>query len=69
MTDKFSSVMQSSLHERGIHLPGLPVCESLESQKSRFLKAGFSQAGAWTMQELYAQHFNPTDISRYTFFC
>lgn len=64
MTDKFSSVMQSSLHERGIHLPGLAVCESLETQKERFLRNGFVQTGAWTMQELYSKHFNQADIMR-----
>lgn len=64
MTDKFSSVMQSSLHERGIHLPGLAVCESLETQKERFLRNGFMRAEAWTMQELYSKHFNHEDIAR-----
>lgn len=64
MTDKFSSVMQSSLHERGIHLAGLPMCESLDTQKNRFLKAGFPQVNAWTMQELYTRHFNNADIAR-----
>jgi len=64
MNDKFSSIMQSNLHERGIHLAGLSVCESLETQKERFLRTGFARVGAFTMQELYAQHFNPTDISR-----
>ncbi|KAI6173241.1 ER membrane protein complex subunit 4 [Aphelenchoides besseyi] len=64
MSDKFSSVMQSSLQERGILLPGLPSCLSLETQKQRFLNAGFSQIGAWTMQELYAQHFDSNEIQR-----
>lgn len=65
MTDKFSSVMQSALSERGIHLPGAAVCESLETQKNRFLKAGFLRVEAWTMQDLYANHFNKADIARY----
>ncbi|KAI6222999.1 putative cytosolic purine 5-nucleotidase [Aphelenchoides fujianensis] len=71
MSDKFSSVMQSSLQERGILLPGLPACQSLETQKSRFETAGFSRVGAWTMQELYAQHFKPgrDPTVRPFFFC
>jgi hypothetical protein len=65
MTDKFSSIMQSSLSERGIHLPGMAVCESLETQQNRFLQAGFARVNAWTMQDLYANHFNKADIARH----
>lgn len=64
MTDKFSAIMQDNLHERGIHLPGFGVCESLETQKNRFLQAGFARVEAWTMQDLYARHFNSEDITR-----
>lgn len=64
MTDKFSLVMQNNLQERGIHLAGLSLCESLETQQERFLKQGFSQAKAWTMQELYSQHFNKNEVAR-----
>ncbi|KAI6191969.1 ER membrane protein complex subunit 4 [Aphelenchoides bicaudatus] len=64
MIDKFSSVMQNSLSERGIHLPGMSVCESLETQKNRFLQAGFSRVASWTMQDLYENHFNKADVAR-----
>ena len=65
MDDKFSEVMQSNLHERGVHLHGLAACRSLETQKERFNDAGFARVGTWTMQEIYAQHFNPLDIQRF----
>ncbi|CAD5229468.1 unnamed protein product [Bursaphelenchus okinawaensis] len=64
MTDKFSDVMQANLQERGIHLAGLPSCNSLDSQKSRFLNNGYPVVNAWTMQDLYAQHFNKDEIAR-----
>jgi hypothetical protein len=37
----------------------------LDTQKQRFVQAGFNQVGAWTMQELYAQHFDRGDIARF----
>ncbi|CAD5234339.1 unnamed protein product [Bursaphelenchus xylophilus] len=64
MNDKFSSIMQSNLQERGIHLVGLPACENLLSQKARFLNNGYPVANAWTIQELYSQHFNKDEVSR-----
>lgn len=37
MKDNFGSVMLENLSQRGIVLPGIPVCETLDSQKRRFL--------------------------------
>uniref|UniRef100_A0A6V7UXC5 [phosphatase 2A protein]-leucine-carboxy methyltransferase n=1 Tax=Meloidogyne enterolobii TaxID=390850 RepID=A0A6V7UXC5_MELEN len=36
MNDNFSKVMLDNLNNRGIHLPGLAVCETLSTQKQRF---------------------------------
>uniref|UniRef100_A0A1I8BNB3 Leucine carboxyl methyltransferase 1 n=1 Tax=Meloidogyne hapla TaxID=6305 RepID=A0A1I8BNB3_MELHA len=38
MNDNFSKVMLDNLNNRGIHLPGLAVCESLLTQKQRIEK-------------------------------
>lgn len=35
MNDNFSKVMLNNLNHRGIALPGLGACESLETQKRR----------------------------------
>lgn len=37
ITDTFGKVMISNLHQRGILLPGLGPCESLEAQKKRLV--------------------------------
>jgi hypothetical protein len=35
MNDAFGKVMEKNLIARGISLPGLSVCEDLDSQKAR----------------------------------
>lgn len=37
MNDTFGKIMLDNLHTRGIALPGLSACESLESQRDRLL--------------------------------
>ena len=60
--------MVENLNKRGILLPGLPACESLERQKQRFLNVGFSRASAWTMEEVYAKHLSRSEIERLSFY-
>ncbi|KAL3104210.1 hypothetical protein niasHS_002237 [Heterodera schachtii] len=64
MTDTFSKVMSTNLSSRGIHLPGLSTCKSLQTQKQRFLNVGFSHVQAWTISEIYSQHFQRQEVSR-----
>lgn len=64
MTDKFSAIMQTNLQERGIHLPGLPACASLDTQRNRFAANGYSRVSACTMQDLYTKHFDAAEISK-----
>jgi len=54
MTDKFAEVMLKNLTLRGCLLPGVNHCKDLESQKKRFLEAGWTSAKGWTMNEVYS---------------
>ncbi|KAL3077050.1 hypothetical protein niasHT_035893 [Heterodera trifolii] len=65
MTDTFSKVMSTNLSSRGIHLPGLPTCKSLQTQKQRFLNVGFPHVQAcWTISEIYSQHLQRQEVSK-----
>jgi len=64
MADAFSQVMTKNLEQRGILLPGVAHCDSLESQKKEFLEAGWTSVDAWTMEEIYQKFLNPLEISR-----
>ncbi|KAF7638857.1 Leucine carboxyl methyltransferase 1 [Meloidogyne graminicola] len=65
MNDNFSKIMLDNLNNRGIHLPGLVVCESLSTQKQRFFcfkffkilffrfsTVGFQTVNAWTINRI-----------------
>ena len=45
--------MEKNLEKRGLQLPGLTVAESAESQKARFIDAGWSNAVVKDMNEIY----------------
>jgi len=64
MKDHFGEVMIKNLCNRGIMLPGLATCESLQTQKTRFLNSGFTHACAWTIDELYKGYLNPFEVTR-----
>ncbi|CAL8107658.1 unnamed protein product [Calicophoron daubneyi] len=53
MHDRFGSVMVSNFHARGCDLPGIPACGSIQEQEKRFLDAGWKNAKAWTVTEVY----------------
>ncbi|VDK32340.1 unnamed protein product [Taenia asiatica] len=53
MQDKFGEIMQSHFRDRSCELPGLAACGSLEEQKSRFLTNGWTEARAWTINEVF----------------
>uniref|UniRef100_A0AC34FQX9 Leucine carboxyl methyltransferase 1 n=1 Tax=Panagrolaimus sp. ES5 TaxID=591445 RepID=A0AC34FQX9_9BILA len=62
--DKFGEVMLSNLKSRGIMLPGLSVCDDIETQKRRFAENGFEKVNAWTVLEIYRNHFSPEEVKR-----
>jgi [phosphatase 2A protein]-leucine-carboxy methyltransferase len=64
MCDNFGKIMLDNLHTRGIVLPGLPACESLQSQQQRFIRNGFQTAHAWTMNDIYCKHLNRNEVAR-----
>uniref|UniRef100_A0AC34RC35 Leucine carboxyl methyltransferase 1 n=2 Tax=Panagrolaimus sp. JU765 TaxID=591449 RepID=A0AC34RC35_9BILA len=64
VVDKFGQVMVENLKERGIMLPGLPVCENLDSQKDRFFENGFTDVEAWTVLDIYRNYLNKDEVKR-----
>lgn len=51
--DQFGHVMQDNLHFRGICMAGITPCKDVESQKRRFLDAGWAGAKGWDMNAVY----------------
>lgn len=54
MLDRFGQVMIENLQRRQCNLAGVEVCQSLESQKERFLKTGWENADALDMMTVYS---------------
>uniref|UniRef100_A0A1I8ATA8 Leucine carboxyl methyltransferase 1 n=1 Tax=Steinernema glaseri TaxID=37863 RepID=A0A1I8ATA8_9BILA len=55
MNDVFGKVMLDNLQKRGIGLLGLSACEDLDTQRTRFLSNGWTDASAWTMNDVYSK--------------
>ncbi|MEQ2222822.1 Leucine carboxyl methyltransferase 1 [Ilyodon furcidens] len=53
MSDRFGQVMIENLQRRQCTLAGVEVCQSLDSQKERFLKTGWEHANALDMMTVY----------------
>ncbi|CAH0391860.1 unnamed protein product [Bemisia tabaci] len=53
MSDKFGEVMISNLRAQGCHLAGIDACTSLESQKQRYLSAGWDGVDGADMCSIY----------------
>uniref|UniRef100_A0A915ED73 Leucine carboxyl methyltransferase 1 n=1 Tax=Ditylenchus dipsaci TaxID=166011 RepID=A0A915ED73_9BILA len=64
MNDNFGRIMLDNLHQRGIMLPGLPTCETLQTQMRRFLTSGWSMAKAWTINQVYNQLLKKQEVER-----
>lgn len=62
--DNFGRIMIQNLKERGILMPGLPVCHDLESQKRRFYDCNFKVANAWTVHQIYKNHLDKAEVQR-----
>nr|CAD7589800.1 unnamed protein product [Timema genevievae] len=54
MDDRFGNMMTSNLRARGCLLAGVNACKSLDSQKQRFMQAGWDGAQAWDMVDVYS---------------
>ncbi|XP_036811906.1 leucine carboxyl methyltransferase 1 isoform X4 [Oncorhynchus mykiss] len=54
MLDRFGQVMIENLQRRQCNLAGVEVCQSLETQKERFLKTGWENADALDMMTVYS---------------
>nr|CAD7444588.1 unnamed protein product [Timema bartmani] len=54
MDDRFGNMMTSNLRARGCLLAGVNACKSLDSQKQRFVQAGWDGAQAWDMVDVYS---------------
>ncbi|KAK5622967.1 Leucine carboxyl methyltransferase 1 [Crenichthys baileyi] len=53
MSDRFGQVMIENLQRRQCTLGGVELCQSLDSQKERFLKTGWEHANALDMMTVY----------------
>ncbi|KAJ0060095.1 hypothetical protein NL108_003923, partial [Boleophthalmus pectinirostris] len=53
MSDRFGQVMIENLQHRHCTLAGVEVCQSLDTQKERFLKAGWEHSDALDMMTVY----------------
>jgi hypothetical protein len=82
MVDTFSKVMLDNLNNRGILLPGLSTCKSLQTQKQRqilfntiksqlyllrFTAAGYATVQAWTINEIYSAILPAEEVKRQFF--
>ncbi|XP_072312620.1 leucine carboxyl methyltransferase 1 [Eucyclogobius newberryi] len=54
MSDRFGQVMIENLQHRHCTLAGVEVCQSLDSQKERFLKSGWERSDALDMMTVYS---------------
>uniref|UniRef100_A0A7N9ATP5 Leucine carboxyl methyltransferase 1 n=1 Tax=Mastacembelus armatus TaxID=205130 RepID=A0A7N9ATP5_9TELE len=54
MSDRFGQVMIENLQRRQCTLAGVEACQSLDSQKERFLKTGWAHADALDMMTIYS---------------
>ncbi|KAG8431465.1 hypothetical protein GDO86_018634, partial [Hymenochirus boettgeri] len=53
MTDRFGKIMVENLLRRQCNLAGVDACQSLQSQKERFLSNGWQSVDAWDMIRVY----------------
>ncbi|TKR80682.1 hypothetical protein L596_014716 [Steinernema carpocapsae] len=63
MNDNFGKIMLENLQTRGIGLLGLNACEDLDTQRKRFLTNGWTNAEAWTMNDVY-KNLDPKEVER-----
>ncbi|KAK8748734.1 hypothetical protein OTU49_015964 [Cherax quadricarinatus] len=63
--DRFGDVMLSNLHLRGCDLAGAEACQSTETQRKRFLDAGWAGADSYDMLGIWAR-LPPEEIARVT---
>uniref|UniRef100_A0A1A8S243 Leucine carboxyl methyltransferase 1 n=2 Tax=Nothobranchius rachovii TaxID=451742 RepID=A0A1A8S243_9TELE len=54
MSDRFGQVMIENLQRRQCTLAGVEICQSLDSQKDRFLTTGWDHADALDMMTVYS---------------
>ncbi|XP_030630060.1 leucine carboxyl methyltransferase 1 [Chanos chanos] len=54
MADRFGQVMIENLQRRQCNLAGVDVCQSLESQRERFLMTGWDGVNALDMMSIYS---------------
>uniref|UniRef100_A0A8B9KHR4 Leucine carboxyl methyltransferase 1 n=1 Tax=Astyanax mexicanus TaxID=7994 RepID=A0A8B9KHR4_ASTMX len=63
MGDRFGQIMIENLQRRQCNLAGVDVCQSLDSQKERFLSTGWESVNALDMMGVYSL-LPQDDISR-----
>ncbi|KAI4794195.1 hypothetical protein KUCAC02_032216, partial [Chaenocephalus aceratus] len=54
MSDRFGQVMIENLRRRQCNLAGVEACQSLDTQRERFLKTGWEQSDALDMMTVYS---------------
>ncbi|KAF3853338.1 hypothetical protein F7725_014026, partial [Dissostichus mawsoni] len=54
MSDRFGQVMIENLQRRQCNLAGVEACQSLDTQRERFLKTGWEQSDALDMMTVYS---------------
>uniref|UniRef100_A0A672Q0U0 Leucine carboxyl methyltransferase 1 n=1 Tax=Sinocyclocheilus grahami TaxID=75366 RepID=A0A672Q0U0_SINGR len=65
MNDRFGEIMIENLQRRQCNLAGVDLCQSLDSQKERFLSAGWKSVNALDMMTVYSM-LPQEDVARYT---
>ncbi|XP_053496307.1 leucine carboxyl methyltransferase 1 [Ictalurus furcatus] len=63
MADRFGQIMIENLQRRQCNLAGVDVCQSLDSQKERFLSTGWESVNALDMMAVYSL-LPQEDVSR-----
>lgn len=53
MADRFGQIMVENLKSRDCDLPGADICESLDTQRARFLQNGWDEVNCITMWSVY----------------
>lgn len=62
--DSFGKMMVSNLAQRRIRLPTLATYPTTQHEKQRLLDAGFAEAGALTVREIWDRWFTPEEKER-----
>ncbi|KAL1921332.1 uncharacterized protein VTP21DRAFT_11048 [Calcarisporiella thermophila] len=62
--DAFGSVMIQNLKQRGLTLKGIHAYPTLECQRDRYLKRGWTYADSVDIEKIHDRHIDPVELTR-----